>query len=166
KPVAPSVELSGKYNETYSTKPVAVNGYTLSATPANAEGKYTDSTPAVTYVYSANAETVTVNYVDENGKPVASSVELSGKYNETYSTKPVAVSGYTLSATPANAEGKYTDSTSAVTYVYSANAETVTVNYVDENGKPVAPSVELSGKYNETYSTKPVAVNGYTLSAT
>jgi len=77
----------------------------------------------VTYVYiaDANVETVTVNYVDENGKPVASSVELSGKYNETYSTKPVAVNGYTLSATPANAEGKYTESTPAVKYVYKEN---------------------------------------------
>ncbi|MCT3035878.1 MucBP domain-containing protein, partial [Pediococcus parvulus] len=111
-------------------------------------------------------DSVVVNYVDTDGNTLYPNDAIFGKTGDSYNTVPQKIAGYTLSKTPVNANGLFTDNLITVTYIYSANAETVTVNYVDENGKPVASSVELSGKYNETYSTKPVTVSGYTLSAT
>ncbi len=62
---------------------------------------------------------VTVKYVDESGKEIASSKSFSGKVGSAYTTSAVTVDGYTLKETPKNASGTYTSSTITVTYVYA-----------------------------------------------
>lgn len=79
----------------------------------------------LTVKYQETEGKVIVNYVDENGKPVAESVTLSGKTGETYTTEKKTIDGYTfkeMGKDSAAAIGKFTDGSLTVTYVYKKNA--------------------------------------------
>lgn len=82
--------------------------------------------PKVKYTkYQETEGKVIVNYVDEDGKTVAKSVTLSGKTGETYTTEKKTIDGYTfkeMGKDSAAAEGKFTDGSLTVTYVYKKNA--------------------------------------------
>ncbi|MBY7141562.1 MucBP domain-containing protein [Virgibacillus sp. NKC19-3] len=170
-PIADSAELTGDVEEPYETDPVNVDGYELIETPANATGEFTEEPQTVTYVYAPVEEDesapVTVEYVDEEGNPIADSAELTGDVEEPYETDPVNVDGYELVETPANATGEFTEEPQTVTYVYAPVEEDesapVTVEYVDEEGNPIADSAELTGDVEEPYETDPVNVDGYEL---
>ena len=62
--------------------------------------------------------TVTIEYVDEDGK-VISSEKLTGEVGKEYTTKSKTFNGYTLKETPSNANGTFTSESITVTYVYS-----------------------------------------------
>ena len=83
-------------------------------------------------VYTKNAEAVlgsdyvkakgrvTVKYVDEEGKSLAS-YNITGNVGEKYTTVKINIDGYTLKTTPSNASGTFTAADITVTYVYSKN---------------------------------------------
>lgn len=61
---------------------------------------------------------VTVNYVDEAGKELEASEELTGDVGTAYETKAKEISGYELIKVPNNATGTHTEEDIVVTYVY------------------------------------------------
>ncbi|WP_339962158.1 MucBP domain-containing protein [Lactiplantibacillus plantarum] len=71
------------------------------------------------YINYNLAVDVTVNYVDENGHTIASSVSLSGNIAQAYSTEQKAIAGYTFKAVQGNPTGTFSDQAQTVTYVYS-----------------------------------------------
>ncbi|WP_208970488.1 MucBP domain-containing protein, partial [Listeria valentina] len=117
--LAPEIVQTGTVGDAYTTKSKAIEGWTLTETPANAAGKFTDAAQTVTYVYEkADGAPVTVNYVDGEGNELATSQTLTGKYGDAYTSESKAIEGWTLTETPANAAGKFTDAAQTVTYVY------------------------------------------------
>ncbi|WP_242180726.1 MucBP domain-containing protein [Listeria monocytogenes] len=171
KTLAPSETLNGNVGDTYNATAKQIDGYTLSTTPNNATGTFNTSSQTVTYVYTQNivaAEPVTVNYVDDTGKTLAPAETLNGNVGDTYNATAKQIDGYTLSTTPNNAPGTFNTSSQTVTYVYTKNivaAEPVTVNYVDDTGKTLAPSETLNGNVGDTYNATAKQIDGYTLSA-
>lgn len=86
------------------------------------------------YTPTAEAEPVTVNYVDEQGNQLAPSETLTGKIGENHTTTPKEIENYVLKETPKNANGIFSNQAQTVTYVYEkAEGEAVTVNYVDKD---------------------------------
>ncbi|MCQ55104.1 LPXTG cell wall anchor domain-containing protein [Listeria monocytogenes] len=162
--------LSGNLDAPYTSSAKDIPDYTLTTTPDNATGTFTTTSQSVTYVYTKNivaAEPVTVNYVDANGKTLAPSETLNGNIGDTYNATAKHIDGYTLTTTPDNATGTFNTSSQTVTYVYTKNieaAEPVTVNYVDANGKTLAPSETLNGTIGDTYNATAKHIDGYTLS--
>lgn len=67
--------------------------------------------------------TVKVKYVDESGNTVASEKTLTGAVGSSYTTSAADVSGYDLKSTPSNANGKYTEQTITVKYVYAKKSD-------------------------------------------
>ncbi|MBQ9837814.1 MAG: MucBP domain-containing protein, partial [Oscillospiraceae bacterium] len=159
----------------YSTSPKPVNDYNEGVwdSSSDAASGTMDSDKVVVYVYSVkevppvdppvNPEpdpvyyTLTVNYVDESGAPVADSDVTQGlEEGSAYATAPKAVEGYNEGVwdSSSNAVSGTMDSDKVVTYVYSVKEQppvdppvnpepdpvyyTLTVNYVDESGAPVA----------------------------
>ncbi len=82
---------------------------------------YDGSTMAGTYNWAKRIYTVTVDYVNGDGETIAPSETISGTADETYETTAKSIDGYTLSSTPDNATGTYTEDAITVTYVYSGN---------------------------------------------
>ncbi|OFF93192.1 class 1 internalin InlJ [Listeria monocytogenes] len=172
KTLAPSETLNGNVGDSYNATAKQIDGYTLSAEPTNATGQFTSSAQTVNYIYTKNPApekgVVEIHYVDENNKQLSSATEISGTVGDNYTTEPKTIDGYTLTTTPDNATGTFNTSSQTVTYVYTKNieaAEPVTVNYVDANGKTLAPSETLNGTIGDTYNATAKQIDGYTLSA-
>ncbi|EOD1943046.1 MucBP domain-containing protein [Listeria monocytogenes] len=172
KTLAPSETLNGNVGDTYNATAKQIDGYTLSAEPTNATGQFTSSAQTVNYIYTKNPApekgVVEIHYVDENNKQLSSATKSSGTVGDNYTTEPKNIDGYTLTTTPDNATGTFNTSSQTVTYVYTKNivaAEPVTVNYVDANGKTLAPSETLNGTIGDTYNATAKQIDGYTLSA-
>ncbi|EQC0887846.1 class 1 internalin InlJ [Listeria monocytogenes] len=171
KTLAPSETLNGNVGDTYNATAKQIEGYTLSTEPTNATGQFTSSAQTVNYIYTKNPApekgVVEIHYVDENNKQLSSATEISGTVGDNYTTEPKTIDGYTLTTTPDNATGTFNTSSQTVTYVYTKNieaAEPVTVNYVDANGKTLAPSETLNGTIGDTYNATAKQIDGYTLS--
>ncbi|EAD2797160.1 LPXTG cell wall anchor domain-containing protein [Listeria monocytogenes] len=172
KTLAPSETLNGNVGDTYNATAKQIDGYTLSAEPTNATGQFTSSAQTVNYIYTKNPApekgVVEIHYVDENNKQLSSATKISGTVGDNYTTEPKNIDGYTLTTTPDNATGTFNTSSQTVTYLYTKNivaAEPVTVNYVDANGKTLAPSETLNGTIGDTYNATAKQIDGYTLSA-
>ncbi|EBF5183487.1 LPXTG cell wall anchor domain-containing protein [Listeria monocytogenes] len=111
---------------------------------------------------------VTVQYKDTTGAVLADSTTLSGNVGENYTTTAKTIEGYSLTTTPANANGTFSTNPQTVTYTYTKDpiAQPVTVNYIDTDGKTIAPTETLSGNIGENYTTTAKTIQGYTLTTT
>lgn len=126
------------------------------------------------YVLADEAEPVTVNYVDEKGTALKAPVTLTGMIGESYAAEVESFEGYTLTKTPANANGTFGDEAITVNFVYKKDGGTVTppvdpqpdttvtitVQFQTSDGVKVAADQLLKGKPGETYTTSPATVDG------
>ncbi|MBC2182196.1 LapB repeat-containing protein [Listeria sp. FSL L7-0233] len=172
KKIAENVILTGYIGEDYHSSAKEIAGYTLTETPANAEGGFSAEEQSVTYVYSKDiipAANITVQYVDEDGNELAPSEILLGNIDEEYHSSAKEIAGYTLTETPANAQGEFSAEEQTVTYVYSKDpvpAANITVQYVDEAGNELASSEILLGNIGEEYHSSAKEIPSYTLTKT
>ncbi|RJZ00041.1 MucBP domain-containing protein [Listeria monocytogenes] len=168
--LADSITLSGNVGENYTTTAKTIDGYSLTTTPANANGTFSTNPQTVTYTYTKDpiAQPVTVNYIDTDGKTIAPTETLSGNVGENYTTTAKTIDGYSLTTTPANANGTFSTNPQTVTYTYTKDpiAQPVTVNYIDTDGKTIAPTETLSGNVGENYTTTAKTIDGYSLTTT
>ncbi|EAH4444539.1 MucBP domain-containing protein [Listeria innocua] len=112
--------LNGKIDAPYQSTAKSITGWTVKTTPGNATGVFTDTNQTVTYVYEkADGAPVTVKYVDEDGNELATPDTLNGKLDTSYAATAKNLSGWKLTATPANATGVFTTDAQTVTFVYA-----------------------------------------------
>ncbi|HBM3608981.1 TPA: MucBP domain-containing protein [Listeria monocytogenes] len=168
--LADSITLSGNVGENYTTTAKTIDGYSLTTTPTNSNGTFSTNPQTVTYTYKKDpiAQLVTVNYIDTDGKTIAPTETLSGNVGENYTTTAKTIDGYSLTTTPANANGTFSTNPQTVTYTYTKDpiAQPVTVNYIDTDGKTIAPSETLTGNISENYTTTAKTIDGYSLTTT
>ena len=106
----------------------------------------------LTVKYQETEGTVVASYVDENGKALLDPVTLTGKTGDAYKTEKKDIDGYTfkeMGKDSAAAEGKFTDGSLTVTYVYKKNATpggTVTAQKPDQPKEQ--PKAQPSKKAN------------------
>ncbi|EMH0512869.1 MucBP domain-containing protein [Listeria monocytogenes] len=112
--------LNGKIDAPYQSTAKSLSGWTIKTTPTNATGVFTNSNQTVTYVYEkADGAPVTVKYVDADGNELATPDTLNGKLDTSYTATAKNLSGWKLTATPANANGVFTNDNQTVTFVYA-----------------------------------------------
>ena len=162
-PLKPSDKITGEYEDPYKTTPKDIPGYDLVATPENATGIHTEADQTVSYVYKKKETKVTVNYVDEQGNPLADNDLINGLFDDPYNTTPKEIPGYTVKTVPANASGKHTVEPTEVTYVYTKIKTDINVEYVDENGNPISSNELIPGEYGDDYKSTPKEIPGYEL---
>src|SRR5690625_4078664 len=173
KELANREEVTGAIDDRYETEPKDSDGNELIETPDNVTAEVTEDDQTVTYVYKPVEETpeegtVDVEYVDEDGNELADPEELTGAIDDPYETEPKDIDGYELIETPDNATGEFTEDDQTVTYVYKPVEETpeegtVDVEYVDEDGNPVAKPETETGDVGDPYETEPKDIDGYEL---
>ncbi|MBC1286477.1 LPXTG cell wall anchor domain-containing protein [Listeria booriae] len=163
--VAPETTLTGEYGTDYAAQAMAIPTYTLTGTPQNATGTYTESTQTVTFVYEkAAAAAVTVHYESTTGKTIAPEEVLTGKLEATYTATAKMIPGYTLTEQPTNAQGTFTDTAQMVRFIYQATAGApITVQYLDEAGNALLPETQLDGTFDDAYQAEAPAIAHYTL---
>ncbi len=72
--------------------------------------------------------TVTVEYVDKDTAEVLSTITLKGEVGTSYTTSAKEIDGYTLFQSPANANGKFTESNITVSYLYQQGGQFQTLS--------------------------------------
>ncbi|EII0191041.1 MucBP domain-containing protein [Listeria monocytogenes] len=158
------------YQDTYTTTAAVFPGYTLVATPTNANGTFGSSNITVHYVYQANGYQLTSTFKDQQGHTISPDDVDTKTYhvNDPYTTTAKTIPGYTLVTTPTNNQGNFGTSDITVDYVYKAEDYTLTSTYKDAQGKELKPPVVDSKKYHiqDNYSTSAATIPGYTLVAT
>ncbi|HEL9630904.1 TPA: MucBP domain-containing protein, partial [Streptococcus suis] len=175
-PVTDTPETStGTPYDTTDVKPGTIttaDGKTYKLVPTLTKGSETgDVVPGVTevtYVYEEVKGDVVVNYVNTDGKVIASQVvdtpstSTSTDYNTT-DNKPAKITTEDgtvyyykeVDATSAAENGKVVEGTTEITYVYE-QAGSVTVNYVTTDGTVIKSPVkdEENAEPGKTYSTE------------
>ncbi|TGD19833.1 MucBP domain-containing protein [Levilactobacillus suantsaiihabitans] len=171
--------LNGVVGNGYKIDAPTISGYTLTATPANATGIFSDTPQTVTFVYKEATSTVTVHYQDDQGATIKPDDVNTGKVGDAYTIDHPAISGYTYKETVGDAAGNYADTPTEVTFIYTKDSTvtpptnpeqtiTVTVHYQTADGTQVAPDVVITGKTGDAYTTSPATnvLDGYELVST
>lgn len=68
---------------------------------------------------AANGANVTIRYVDEVGADLSNPIVLEGKIGQEYTSAAIIIDGYTLSQTPDNNVGVFTENEQEVIYIYA-----------------------------------------------
>ena len=164
-PLAESDTINGKVFDEYTTEAKDIYGYELTAVPNNATGEMTEDEIVVNYIYSLKSASVIVNYKTETGDKLTESITIDGKVFDNYTTENKTFNGYELIATPDNANGTMTEDIIVIDYIYRLKGATVTVNYIDTEGNPLAESDTINGKVFDEYTTKAKDIQYYSLTA-
>ncbi|EAE7734758.1 LPXTG cell wall anchor domain-containing protein [Listeria monocytogenes] len=144
--------LNGKIDAPYQSTAKSLSGWVVKTTPANANGVFTDTNQTVTYVYEkADGAPVTVKYVDADGNELATPDTLNGKLDTSYAATAKNLSGWKLTAKPANANGVFTTDAQTVTFVYAKQEDDPKKE--DKNKTPIKIS-ENKPKANKVTTIK------------
>jgi LPXTG-motif cell wall-anchored protein len=114
---------------------------------------------------------VTVNYLDEAGKPLAKTVTLTGAIGTDYQAEEKVFDGYDLANVTGNSTGLFTEAEQKVTFNYKkktviVETGTVTYQYQDMEGITIHPDVTAEGKIGETIPENKLEIPGYRYSTT
>jgi hypothetical protein len=166
KTLLPDVTLSGVVGEPYTTQEEPIAGYTLKEIQGDKTGTFSDTSQEVVYVYKrSDAAPVTVRYEDTEGNQLAEPTILNGKVGLPYESEAKELSGWTVTQTPANAKGIFSDTAQEVVYVYErSDAAPVTVKYEDTEGNQLAEPTILNGKVGLPYESEAKELSGWTVS--
>lgn len=124
---------------------------------------------ADTYVWQpvlAQAEDVTIKYLDEDNKPIADDVVKTGSIGEDYTSEQKEIPGYTFKEVQGNPTGQFSDQAQTVVYIYTKDeitplTGTVIVKYEDDKGNTLSDSIIKSGTVGENYTTEKKDIKGY-----
>ena len=152
-----------QYGENYSITSPTVTGYTPDA--AAVEGTMGDADVNETVTYTPNNYPLNITYVMSDGNTADKPADVVNEmhaYNSTFSVASPEVAGYevdtaVVSGTMDDVNGK------SYTVTYSPIAYTLTINYVDGNGSPIATADTVQVPYNGTYNIPAPSFTGYTL---
>ncbi|WP_195995716.1 GbpC/Spa domain-containing protein [Streptococcus anginosus] len=174
----PNTSIGANYDTTEhrQTTIVTSNGKTyellLDQLPSNEQGKVSEGTTEVTYVYKEVFGNVTVHYQDESGHQLQADVKVveGASTNTPYDTTPHALAtivtpdGKTYERvsekTKGQEKGQVVKGTTEVTYVYKEVFGNVTVHYQDESGHQLQADVKVveGASTNTPYDTTPHAL--------
>lgn len=150
----------------YETKPEKIYGYELMEIPSNASGIMPNHPLSVNYGYRLKNSSVITEYLDTHGNTLYDSEIIEGKVFDQYNTEPKQIYGYEIISLPDNQIGKMTEEITKVVYIYQLKKSSVTVNYLDDEGNPIAESKTINGKVFDHYETSAKEIYGYRLTGT
>ena len=176
----PGTKYDTSDNDMKPTRITTSEGKVYELVPASTKGNETGDVEAgktteVTYVYKEVKGNVVVHYTDEAGNTIAEDVKdtTDGSVSSAYDTtdnKPATITTkdgkkYALvpTATKGTENGKVTEGTTEVTYVYKEVTGDVVVHYVDTEGNVITDDKEdtkgasLNAKYDTT-DNKPATI--------
>ncbi len=168
-PVAPAYTAQVAFNAAYSVPSPAVTGYTLAdSAQSTVSGTMNDVNGiTVNVVYNINNFGLTINYlIDGTSTPVPGTTAYTAdlNYGESYSVASPAPVGYHLvDAAQATVAGTMGTDAITVNVYYAPNEYTLTINYVDGEGAPVATAYTAQVAYGESYSVTSPDVENYRL---
>lgn len=165
KDIQPAKTITGNVGDKYQTKPTDIPGYQYhNETGLPNDGTLPKTGGNIYYHYDQRGK-ITVHYVDQNGKEIAPEKTITGNVGDKYRTIHPNIKGYKYHNETGDLPTGNLPVTGNVYYHYD-QVGTVTVHYVDPNGKQLHPEQTLTGDVGTKYQTTPVTVPGYHLEKT
>lgn len=106
---------------------------------------------------------VTLEFTDDEGNTLDTE-EITGNPGDEYTVDPPDIDGYETPSEPVT--GTFGEEDSNVPVVYEQDAVeggSVTAEYVDQDGNPIAENEVVTGNVDESYDTDAKEIDGYTL---
>ncbi|MDR2976498.1 MAG: MucBP domain-containing protein [Streptococcaceae bacterium] len=112
----------------------------------------------------SEVSTVTVHYLEQDGRILKPESKLTGKLGEKYESSAPEIPGYQIveDKLPSNASGYYESGNIDVTYIYD-QIDTLTTHYVDLAGINLHDPTVITGEDGENYTASPLTISGYAL---
>ncbi|MDV0431325.1 MucBP domain-containing protein [Lactiplantibacillus sp. DA1] len=161
---------TGDNGTTYTIDQPTIDGYTYKSASDSLTGTY-DGNKTITLTYTKNAapveqSTITVNYVDADGKTIKAATIQTLDNGSTYTVDTPTIDGYTYKSADAALTGTV-DGNKTITLTYTKNAapveqSTITVNYVDADGKTIKAATIQTLDNGSTYTVDTPTIDGYT----
>ncbi|MDN6704029.1 MAG: MucBP domain-containing protein [Lactiplantibacillus plantarum] len=155
---------------TYTVATPTIDGYTYKSADGALTGMV-DGNKTITLTYTKNAapveqSTITVNYVDADGKTIKAATTQTLDNGSTYKVETPTIDGYTYKSADAALTGTV-DGNKTITLTYTKNAapveqSTITVNYVDADGKTIKAATTQTLDNGSTYKVETPTIDGYT----
>ncbi|MCG0951421.1 LPXTG cell wall anchor domain-containing protein [Lactiplantibacillus plantarum] len=155
---------------TYTVATPTIDGYTYKSADGALSGTVADDA-TITLTYTKNAapveqSTITVNYVDADGKTIKTATTQTLDNGSTYKVETPTIDGYTYKSADAALTGTV-DGNKTITLTYTKNAapveqSTITVNYVDADGKTIKTATTQTLDNGSTYKVETPTIDGYT----
>lgn len=154
------------YGTNYEASQKSINGYQLINQVAT-KGTFNDESVEAIYEYAPIIIEIPVTYVDQNGKSIAESTILTGKYDSNFDAQSVSkkIMGYTLNNIE-NQKGTYLLDNKSVILHYQADPAIAKISYRDAHtGKSLTDDKTIKGLYNDNYDLNNAKkfFNGYYL---
>lgn len=138
-----STTMTDQVGVQYDVSPLTIPGYEyvgMSDASASKLGRYEEDPLSITFVYApVTAGYVTVNYVDANGKKIATTKVITGEIGDTYKTEKVTIPGYHYVSVEGESTGKIGSQNVTVTYHYKKTASSTTVTPTPSTPTPNVP---------------------------
>ena len=161
---------TGDNGTAYTIDQPTIDGYTYKSASDSLTGTY-DGNKTITLTYTKNAapveqSTITVNYVDADGKTIKAATTQTLDNGSTYKVETPTIDGYTYKSADAALTGTV-DGNKTITLTYTKNAapveqSTITVNYVDADGKTIKAATTQTLDNGSTYKVETPTIDGYT----
>ncbi|WP_458351511.1 MucBP domain-containing protein [Lactiplantibacillus plantarum] len=155
---------------TYTVATPTIDGYTYKSADGALTGMV-DGNKTITLTYTKNAapveqSTITVNYVDADGKTIKTATTQTLDNGSSYKVETPTIDGYTYKSADAALTGTV-DGNKTITLTYTKNAapveqSTITVNYVDADGKTIKAATTQTLDNGSTYKVETPTIDGYT----
>jgi uncharacterized FlaG/YvyC family protein len=127
--------------------------------------------------------TVTIDYIDQNGKKIKNSDTIKGIVGTPYQLNTVKIKGWKLISSPIDSKGTFSKNNQTVEFIYekekkdtsepvktkkkdSKNKEKIiTIYYKDENGDDISAPKTIKGMEGTSYKTSPLKLEGWEIKA-
>ncbi len=174
---APTTQ-TGKVGELYEVVAPDIKGWKLNDNSSNLyRDEYKEGNTTVTFKYDKDETpdpvkqgSVTIQYLDQDGKEIKKAKTLKGDVDKAFSEKAPTIKGYKLTSDK-TVSGKFTDKTQTVKFTYKKDTPTpdpvkqgsVTFKYVDKDSKELQALKTIKGDVDKAFEDKAPTIKGYSL---
>lgn len=136
------VTLTGSVGEPYQTEEFPLTGYHLKEIKGKQNGVFESVEQEVIYIYAKDqAASVTVRYLDQDGRQLAPDRTLLGQLGAKYQADAKVFPGYKLKAQPQNSQGQFLQESQTVTFWYEKIMEEASDGDGDQSLPDLTPPV-------------------------
>lgn len=168
-PISKRDIMEGSVGTEYQTMAKDIPRYNLLKIEGDSEkGNFIKGKLVVNYIYTKNENKnglIIINYLDDLKNKISDSKTISGKIGSEYITVAKNIRGYRLlKIEGASEKGKFTNGELVINYIYKKEITqkgSVSVNYLDEDGRKIADKEILYGNVGEIYRTEEKKIRDY-----
>ncbi|HIZ66979.1 MAG TPA: MucBP domain-containing protein [Candidatus Streptococcus faecavium] len=161
--LAEPVTLSGVFDDSWNSEAKEIENYEIWGVSEEQSGLFGIEDQELTYTYMKKRAQVGIRYVNEAGQDIYPDETLEGNFDETWESHAQEIKNWELVKAPEKESGKYGTEDQMIEYVYKKKRGKVTVQFLDENGKPLADSQVFEGVFDDPYEFSSRAFDGYEL---